>query len=184
LDEIEKAHPDLFALLLQVMDYGKLTDHNGKTVDFRSTLLIMTTNAGAAEASEARIGFFREAKAEAADEAIQRLFTPEFRNRLDAIVQFAPLSPEIMGQIVDKNLRALEAQLRQRKVTITLSPEARQWLAEKGYDPAMGARPLARLIQERIKKPLAELLLFGPLKQGGNLAIGVKDGELELNTAS
>lgn len=184
LDEIEKAHPDLFALLLQVMDYGKLTDHNGKTVDFRSTLLIMTTNAGAAEASEARIGFFREAKAEAADEAIQRLFTPEFRNRLDAIVQFAPLSPEIMGQIVDKNLRALEAQLRQRKMTITLSPEARQWLAEKGYDPAMGARPLARLIQERIKKPLAELLLFGPLKQGGNLAIGVKDGELELNTAS
>lgn len=184
LDEIEKAHPDLFALLLQVMDYGKLTDHNGKTVDFRSTLLIMTTNAGAAEASEARIGFFREAKAEAADEAIQRLFTPEFRNRLDAIVQFAPLSPEIMGQIVDKNLRALEAQLRQRKVTITLSPEARQWLAEKGYDPLMGARPLARLIQERIKKPLAELLLFGPLKQGGNLAIGVKDGELELNTAS
>ncbi|WP_276957637.1 AAA family ATPase [Allomeiothermus silvanus] len=184
LDEIEKAHPDLFALLLQVMDYGKLTDHNGKTVDFRSTLLIMTTNAGAAEASEARIGFFREAKAEAADEAIQRLFTPEFRNRLDAIVQFAPLSPEIMGQIVDKNLRALEAQLRQRKVTITLSPEARQWLAEKGYDPAMGARPLARLIQERIKKPLAELLLFGPLKQGSNLAIGVKDGELELNTAS
>ncbi|ADH62326.1 ATP-dependent Clp protease, ATP-binding subunit clpA [Allomeiothermus silvanus DSM 9946] len=184
LDEIEKAHPDLFALLLQVMDYGKLTDHNGKTVDFRSTLLIMTTNAGAAEASEARIGFFREAKAEAADEAIQRLFTPEFRNRLDAIVQFAPLSPEIMGQIVDKNLRALEAQLRKRKVTITLSPEARQWLAEKGYDPAMGARPLARLIQERIKKPLAELLLFGPLKQGGNLAIGVKDGELELNTAS
>jgi ATP-dependent Clp protease ATP-binding subunit ClpA len=180
LDEIEKAHPDLFAILLQVMDYGKLTDHNGKTVDFRSTVIIMTTNAGAAEASEARIGFFSETKAEVADEAIKRLFTPEFRNRLDAIVHFAPLSPEIMGQIVDKNLKALEAQLRERKVALTVSPEARQWLAEKGYDRLMGARPLARLIQERIKKPLADLMLFGPLKNGGSLAIGVKEGGLEL----
>jgi ATP-dependent Clp protease ATP-binding subunit ClpA len=183
LDEIEKAHPDLYAILLQVMDYGKLTDHNGKSVDFRSTLLIMTTNAGAAEASEARIGFLREAKTEAADEAIRRLFTPEFRNRLDAIVHFAPLSPEVMGQIVDKNLRALEAQLRERKVRLSVSPEARRWLAEKGYDPTMGARPLARLIQERIKKPLAELLLFGPLKAGGNLRIELKGEGLELVTA-
>ncbi|RIH84886.1 AAA family ATPase [Calidithermus roseus] len=183
LDEIEKAHPDLYAILLQVMDYGKLTDHNGKTVDFRSTVLIMTTNAGAAEASEARIGFFRESKAEAADEAIRRLFTPEFRNRLDAIVHFAPLSPEIMGQIVDKNLRALEAQLKERKVSLAITPEARQWLAEKGYDPLMGARPLARLIQERIKKPLADLLLFGPLKNGGNLRIGVKGEGLELQVS-
>jgi len=180
LDEIEKAHPDLFALLLQVMDYGKLTDHNGKTVDFRSALLIMTTNAGAAEASETRIGFFREAKAEAADEAIRRLFTPEFRNRLDAIVHFAPLSPEVMGQIVDKALKALEAQLRERKVSVSVTPEARRWLAERGYDPGMGARPLARLVQERIKKPLADLLLFGPLKNGGHLRIEVKEGELEL----
>ncbi|MER3443231.1 MAG: ATP-dependent Clp protease ATP-binding subunit ClpA, partial [Meiothermus sp.] len=136
---------------------------------------------GAAEASETRIGFFRESKAEAADEAIRRLFTPEFRNRLDAVVHFAPLSPEVMGQIVDKNLKALEAQLRERKVSVSVTPEARRWLAEKGYDPAMGARPLARLIQERIKKPLADLLLFGPLKNGGNLRIGVKDEELELS---
>ncbi|MCX7784004.1 MAG: AAA family ATPase [Meiothermus sp.] len=176
LDEIEKAHPDLYAILLQVMDYGKLTDHNGKNVDFRSVVLIMTTNAGAAEASETRVGFMGGTKAEASDEALKRMFTPEFRNRLDAIVHFDPLSPAIMQQIVGKFLRQLEAQLKERKVALEVSPEALAWLAEKGYDPLMGARPLARLIQEKIKKPLADLLLFGPLKNGGRLNI-LRQGE-------
>ncbi|MCX7602046.1 MAG: AAA family ATPase [Meiothermus sp.] len=182
LDEIEKAHPDLYAILLQVMDYGKLTDHNGKTVDFRSAVLIMTTNAGAAEASERRVGFLGGTKAEASDEALKRLFTPEFRNRLDAIVHFNPLSPAIMQQIVGKFLRQLEAQLKERKVTLEVSPEALAWLAQKGYDPLMGARPLARLIQEKIKKPLADLLLFGPLKNGGRLWVVGQGEEITLKT--
>ncbi|GIW37080.1 MAG: ATP-dependent Clp protease ATP-binding subunit ClpA [Meiothermus sp.] len=182
LDEIEKAHPDLYAILLQVMDYGKLTDHNGKTVDFRSTILIMTTNAGAAEASERRVGFLGGTKAEASDEALKRMFTPEFRNRLDAIVHFDPLSPAIMQQIVDKFLRQLASQLKERKVALETSPEAVAWLAEKGYDPLMGARPLARLIQEKIKKPLADLLLFGPLKNGGQLNILRQGEEITLET--
>ncbi|AWR86760.1 ATP-dependent Clp protease ATP-binding subunit ClpA [Meiothermus taiwanensis] len=182
LDEIEKAHPDLYAILLQVMDYGRLTDHNGKTVDFRSTILIMTTNAGAAEASERRVGFLGGTKAEASEEALKRLFTPEFRNRLDAIVHFNPLSPEIMQQIVGKFLGQLEAQLKERKVALEVSPEAVEWLAEKGYDKLMGARPLARLIQEKIKKPLADLLLFGPLKHGGRLQIVRQGEELALKT--
>jgi len=180
LDEIEKAHPDLFAILLQVMDYGRLTDHNGKNVDFRSTVLIMTTNAGAAEASQTRVGFLGGTKAEASDEALKRMFTPEFRNRLDAIVHFDPLSPEVMRQIVGKFLWQLEAQLKERKVDLEVSPEAVNWLAEKGYDRLMGARPLARLIQERIKKPLADLLLFGPLKSGGRLHIRCGDGGIAL----
>ncbi|WP_337867224.1 ATP-dependent Clp protease ATP-binding subunit ClpA [Meiothermus sp.] len=176
LDEIEKAHPDLYAILLQVMDYGRLTDHNGKTVDFRSTILIMTTNAGAAEASELRVGFLGGTRTEASEEALKRMFTPEFRNRLDAIVHFDPLSPAIMQQIVGKFLGQLEAQLKERKVVLEVQPEATAWLAEHGYDRLMGARPLARLIQEKIKKPLADLLLFGPLKQGGRLQI-VRQGE-------
>jgi len=176
LDEIEKAHPDLYAILLQVMDYGKLTDHNGKNVDFRSTILIMTTNAGAAEASELRVGFLGGTRTEASEEALKRLFTPEFRNRLDAIVYFNPLSPAVMQQIVGKFLRQLEAQLKERRVALEVHPEALAWLAEKGYDKLMGARPLARLIQEKIKKPLADLLLFGPLKHGGRLQI-VRQGE-------
>ncbi|ADD28214.1 ATP-dependent Clp protease ATP-binding subunit ClpA [Meiothermus ruber] len=176
LDEIEKAHPDLYAILLQVMDYGRLTDHNGKTVDFRSTILIMTTNAGAAEASELRVGFLGGTRSEASEEALKRLFTPEFRNRLDAIVHFNPLSPAIMQQIVGKFLGQLEAQLKERKVALEVQPEAIAWLAEHGYDRLMGARPLARLIQEKIKKPLADLLLFGPLKQGGRLQV-VRQGE-------
>lgn len=180
LDEIEKAHPDLYSLLLQVMDYGKLTDHNGKTVDFRSVLLIMTTNAGAAEAAETRVGFLSESKLEASQEAIQRLFTPEFRNRLDAVVSFAPLSPEVMGQIVDKNLEQLAQQLQEKKVSLNVTPEARRWLAQQGYDPRMGARPLARLVQEQLKKPLADLLLFGSLRKGGRLEVGVGDGGLHL----
>lgn len=176
LDEIEKAHPDLYAILLQVMDYGRLTDHNGKTVDFRSTILIMTTNAGAAEASELRVGFLGGTRSEASEEALKRLFTPEFRNRLDAIVHFNPLSPAIMQQIVGKFLGQLEALLKERKVALEVQPEAIAWLAEHGYDRLMGARPLARLIQEKIKKPLADLLLFGPLKQGGRLQV-VRQGE-------
>ncbi len=183
LDEIEKAHPDLFAILLQVMDYGKLTDHNGKNVDFRSTVLIMTTNAGAAEASEARIGFMGGTKEEASDEALKRMFSPEFRNRLDATVHFAPLSPVVMKQIVGKFVRQLEAQLAERKVEISLSEAALNWLAEKGYDPLMGARPLARLIQESIKKPLADELLFGSLKNGGNLQVELKGEKLVLNSS-
>jgi ATP-dependent Clp protease ATP-binding subunit ClpA len=176
LDEIEKAHPDLYAILLQVMDYGKLTDHNGKSVDFRSTILIMTTNAGAAEASELRVGFLGGTRTEASEEALRRMFTPEFRNRLDAIVYFNPLSPAVMQQIVGKFLGQLEAQLKERRVALEVRPEALAWLAEKGYDKLMGARPLARLIQEKIKKPLADLLLFGPLKHGGRLRI-VRQGE-------
>ncbi len=182
LDEIEKAHPDLYAILLQVMDYGKLTDHNGKNVDFRSTILIMTTNAGAAEASERRVGFLGGTRTEASDEALKRMFTPEFRNRLDAIVHFDPLSPAIMQQIVGKFVRQLEAQLKERKVALEVRPEALAWLAEKGYDPLMGARPLARLIQEKIKKPLADLLLFGPLKHGGRLVILRQGEEIALKT--
>ncbi|WP_027881544.1 AAA family ATPase [Meiothermus rufus] len=176
LDEIEKAHPDLYAILLQVMDYGRLTDHNGKSVDFRSVVLIMTTNAGAAEASERRVGFLGGTRAEASEEALRRTFTPEFRNRLDAIVHFNPLSPAVMRQIVGKFLRQLEAQLKERRVVLEISPEALDWLAEKGYDPLMGARPLARLIQEAVKKPLADLLLFGSLRNGGRLRV-VRQGE-------
>ncbi len=179
LDEIEKAHPDLFNILLQVMDYGKLTDNNGKTIDFRNVILIMTTNAGASELAKASIGIARTATREGADEeAINRAFTPEFRNRLDAIIPFAPLGPETIGRVVDKFIMQLEAQLGDRGVTIELSDEARQWLGQKGYDPAMGARPLGRVIQETVKKPLADELLFGKLTKGGAVNIDVKNGAL------
>ena len=167
LDEIEKAHPDLFNILLQVMDYGKLTDHNGKLVDFRNVILIMTTNAGAADMARAAIGFGNEARSGDDEEAINRLFTPEFRNRLDAVISFKPLSGEVIGRVVDKFILQLEEQLADRNVTIVLDAGARLWLAEKGYDRLYGARPLARIIQEHIKKPLAEELLFGKLTQGG-----------------
>ncbi|MCX7932483.1 MAG: ATP-dependent Clp protease ATP-binding subunit ClpA [Rhodovarius sp.] len=178
LDEIEKAHPDLFAILLQVMDHGKLTDHNGKTVDFRNVILIMTTNAGAADMAKPALGFFRESRSGEDEEAIKRLFTPEFRNRLDAIIPFAPLTPEIVAQVVEKFVMQLEAQLADRNVTIELSSAAKEWLAERGYDPLYGARPLARVIQEHIKKPLADELLFGRLTKGGSVKVGLKDGEL------
>ncbi|OYV62948.1 MAG: ATP-dependent Clp protease ATP-binding subunit ClpA, partial [Acidiphilium sp. 21-62-4] len=161
LDEIEKAHPDLFNILLQVMDHGKLTDHNGKNVDFRNVILIMTTNAGAADMAKAAIGFGREVRVGEDEEAIKRMFTPEFRNRLDAIIPFAGLTPEIVAQVVEKFVMQLEAQLADRNVTIELSSAAKEFLAERGYDPLYGARPLARVIQELIKKPLAEELLFG-----------------------
>ncbi len=178
LDEIEKAHPDLFNILLQVMDYGKLTDHNGKTVDFGNVILIMTTNAGAAELAKAPIGFARTAREGDDEEAIKRMFSPEFRNRLDAVIRFAALAPEIIKRVVDKFVIQLEAQLADRNVTIELSPAARTWLAEKGYDPTYGARPLARLIQEEIKKPLADELLFGKLAKGGRVLVGLRDGKL------
>src|SRR3982075_4215669 len=167
LDEIEKAHPDLFNILLQVMDHGKLTDHNGKSVDFRNVILIMTTNAGAADLAKAAIGFGSEVRTGDDHEAINRMFTPEFRNRLDAIISFKALSPETIGRVVDKFVLQLEEQLADRNVTIELTAEARKWLAERGYDVLFGARPLARVIQEHIKKALAEELLFGRLAKGG-----------------
>jgi ATP-dependent Clp protease ATP-binding subunit ClpA len=179
LDEIEKAHPDLFNILLQVMDHGKLTDHNGKTVDFRNVILIMTTNAGAADMAKPAIGFGRETRVGEDEEAVKRLFTPEFRNRLDAIIGFAALTPEIVARVVEKFVMQLEAQLADRNVTIELSSAAKEWLAERGYDPLYGARPLARVIQEHIKKPLAEELLFGRLTKGGAVKVMLKDGALD-----
>ncbi|HEV7264275.1 MAG TPA: ATP-dependent Clp protease ATP-binding subunit ClpA [Falsiroseomonas sp.] len=178
LDEIEKAHQDLYNILLQVMDHGKLTDHNGKTVDFRNVILIMTTNAGAADMAKPAIGFGASVRVGEDQEAIQRMFTPEFRNRLDAVIAFAGLGAEIVARVVDKFVMQLEAQLADRNVTIELSSAAREWLAEKGYDPLYGARPLARVIQEYIKKPLAEELLFGRLAKGGAVKVGLKDGIL------
>ena len=171
LDEIEKAHPDLFNILLQVMDYGKLTDHNGKNVDFRNVILIMTTNAGAAELAKQAIGFGSGIRTGHDEEAINRMFTPEFRNRLDATISFAPLSPDTIGRVVGKFILQLEEQLADRNVTIELDASARDWLGEKGYDPLFGARPLARIIQEHIKKPLAEELLFGQLAKGGIVVV-------------
>ncbi|MFH7811561.1 MULTISPECIES: ATP-dependent Clp protease ATP-binding subunit ClpA [Acetobacter] len=178
LDEIEKAHPDLYNVLLQVMDNGRLTDHNGKTVDFRNVILIMTTNAGASDMSKEAVGFGRKVREGEDEEAIKRLFTPEFRNRLDAVIPFAHLTQEIVGQVVEKFVLQLEAQLADRHVTIELSSAAKEWLAEKGYDRLYGARPLGRVIQESIKKPLAEELLFGRLAKGGAVKIGLKNGEL------
>ncbi len=178
LDEIEKAHPDLFNILLQVMDHGKLTDHNGKTIDFRNVILIMTTNAGASQMAKAAIGFGREGRAGEDMEAIERMFSPEFRNRLDAIIAFSSLAPEIVAKVVDKFVMQLEAQLADRQVTIELTDAARGWLARKGYDPLYGARPLARIIQEYIKKPLAEELLFGKLEKGGLVRVDMAEDKL------
>ena len=180
LDEIEKAHPDVFNILLQVMDHGKLTDHNGRQVDFRNVILIMTSNAGASDMAKAAIGFNRDRREGEDTEAIERTFTPEFRNRLDAVISFAPLPKEVILQVVEKFVLQLEAQLMDRGVHIELTRPAAEWLANKGYDDKMGARPLARVIQEEIKKPLAEELLFGKLAKGGIVKVGVKDGKLEL----
>jgi ATP-dependent Clp protease ATP-binding subunit ClpA len=182
MDEIEKAHPDLFNILLQVMDYGKLTDNNGKTIDFRNVILIMTTNAGASDLAKTPIGFGREIGGDGAsyadNEAITRMFAPEFRNRLDAIVPFQNLRPETVEKVVDKFIAALEGQLADKNVIIELSEAARQYLAREGYDPAMGARPLARVIQEKIKRPLAEEILFGKLEKGGVVLVDLADGAL------
>ncbi|MZR31115.1 ATP-dependent Clp protease ATP-binding subunit ClpA [Sneathiella litorea] len=184
LDEIEKAHPDLFNILLQVMDHGKLTDNNGKQVDFRNVVLIMTTNAGAQEMTKQAIGFGNEFREGEDEEAIKRLFTPEFRNRLDATIPFAPLPPEVVSRVVEKFVLQLETQLQDRNVTISLSDTAATWLAKKGYDANYGARPLARVIQESIKKPLSEELLFGKLAKGGHVSVGVKAGELTFKIES
>ena len=181
LDEIEKAHQDLYNILLQVMDHGKLTDHNGKTVDFRNVILIMTTNAGASDMAKEAIGFGRDTREGEDSDAIKRLFTPEFRNRLDAIVPFAALTPEIVGHVVEKFVMQLEAQLADRNVTIELSSGAKEWLAERGYDRLYGARPLSRVIQEYIKKPLAEELLFGRLVKGGSVKVTLKDNRLDFD---
>ncbi len=178
LDEIEKAHPDLYNILLQVMDYGKLTDHNGKTVDFRNVILIMTTNAGAADMAKEAIGFGRMSREGEDEDAINRMFTPEFRNRLDAIIPFSALSTEIIQRVVDKFIIELEGQLADRGVMIELTDAARTWLGRKGYDVKMGARPLARTIQEHVKKPLAEELLFGRLSKGGLVRLDVKDDRI------
>ena len=180
LDEIEKAHPDLFNILLQVMDHGKLTDNNGKTVDFKSCILIMTSNAGATELSKSAIGFAREGREGADTEAVERIFTPEFRNRLDAIIPFSPLSLETMIHVVDKFIMQLEAQLQEKGVSIILGNKAKKWLAEKGYKPAYGARPLARVVQEHIKKPLADMILFGELTMGGEVFVDVKNNKITI----
>ena len=185
LDEIEKAHPEVFNLLLQVMDHGSLTDNNGRKADFRNVILIMTTNAGAQEMSRASIGFTEQNHALDGMEAIRKMFTPEFRNRLDAVVQFSSLGMEVIKTVVDKFLTELQAQLDDKKVTLEVDEAARDWLAREGYDEKMGARPMQRLIQERIKRQLAEDVLFGSLaKSGGTVIVTVKDGDLELTTVS
>lgn len=178
MDEIEKAHPDLYNILLQVMDYGKLTDNNGKTIDFRNVILIMTTNAGAAQLAKSPLGFQSDRRVDDDTEEIKRLFTPEFRNRLDAIVPFKALPKAAVLRVVDKFIMQLEAQLSDKRVSISLTDAARDYLAELGYDPQMGARPLARVVQEKIKKPLAEELLFGKLVDGGSVHIDCRDNAL------
>ncbi|MEW6596727.1 MAG: ATP-dependent Clp protease ATP-binding subunit ClpA [Pseudomonadota bacterium] len=178
LDEIEKAHQDVYNILLQVMDHGTLTDSNGKKVDFRNVVLIMTTNAGAADNNRPGIGFGRGRVTDEDSQAIQRLFTPEFRNRLDAVVGFRALTPEIIRNVVQKFVMELEAQLADRHVTLELTEDAADWLAKNGYDELYGARPLARVIQEHIKKPLADEILFGRLVRGGHVVVGLKDGKL------
>jgi ATP-dependent Clp protease ATP-binding subunit ClpA len=181
LDEIEKAHPDVFNILLQVMDHGKLTDHNGRQVDFRNVILIMTSNAGAAELAKSAIGFGRSNRVGEDTAAIERTFTPEFRNRLDAVISFSALPSEVILQVVDKFILQLEAQLMDRHVHIELTPEAAKWIADKGYDDRMGARPLARVIQEHVKKPLAEELLFGRLTKGGVVHVRIVDDAIVLD---
>ena len=182
LDEIEKAHPDVFNLLLQVMDHGTLTDNNGRKTDFRNVIMIMTSNAGAQEMSRRSVGFTTQDNSTDGMEMIKKTFTPEFRNRLDGTVQFTALSRDVVMNVVDKFLVELQAQLDDKRVHMEVEQDAREWLAETGYDKAMGARPMARLIQEKIKRPLADLILFGPLaSHGGSVLVSVKDGELDVS---
>ena len=180
LDEIEKAHPDLFNILLQVMDHGKLTDHNGKQIDFRNVILIMTSNIGAMEMAREPMGFGRSKREGEDEDALKRLFSPEFRNRLDSVISFASLPPEVVSRVVEKFIMQLEAQLEERGVAIELSEAANKWLAEKGYDERMGARPLSRVIQEYVKKPLADEVLFGKLKDGGLVQVDVAEDKKSL----
>ena len=177
MDEIEKAHPEVFNLLLQVMDHGTLTDNNGRKADFRNVILVMTTNAGAQEMSRASIGFTKQDHSSDGMEVLRKQFSPEFRNRLDAIIQFAPLEMDSILRVVDKLVVELEARLGNNNVTLELDDEARNWIAERGYDPKMGARPMARIVQEQIKRPLAEELLFGSLADGGHVKITVGDDD-------
>jgi ATP-dependent Clp protease ATP-binding subunit ClpA len=178
LDEIEKAHPEVFNLLLQVMDHGALTDNNGRKADFRNVTIVMTTNAGAQEMSRASVGFTIQDHSDDFQEIIKKLFTPEFRNRLDAIILFDPLDETSIARVVDKLILELETQLDKNDVTIELEPAARAWIAETGYDKKMGARPMARVIQEHIKRPLAEELLFGKLTDGGHVRVALnQDGD-------
>ncbi len=178
LDEIEKAHPDVFNILLQIMDRGVLTDTNGREANFKNVVIVLTTNAGAQVAARRSMGFVEQNHTTDAMEAIKKLFTPEFRNRLDAIVQFQALAPDHILRVVDKFLIELEALLHEKRVVLGVTPEARQWLAENGFDAAMGARPMARLIQDRIKRPLADELLFGALVNGGRATVAVSGNEL------
>ena len=184
LDEIEKAHPEVFNLLLQVMDHGTLTDNNGRKADFRNVVLIMTTNAGAHEMGRPSIGFAEQDNSSDGMEVIRRMFTPEFRNRLDAIVQFSALNIEVVKTVVDKFLTELQAQLDEKRVTLEVDEEAREWLAREGYDEKMGARPMQRLIQEKIKRQLAEDLLFGDLVSGGTVHVGIEDNDLSIKVLS
>ena len=193
LDEIEKAHPDVYNILLQVMDHATLTDNSGRKADFRNVVLILTSNAGSREMSTTAIGFtdgaigderddaLRRVAAGKSKAAVERVFTPEFRNRLDAIVTFSALTPEVMETIVEKFILQLEAQLAERHVAITLTPEARAWLAKKGYDPVYGARPLARVVQQEVRDPLTDELLFGRLEHGGTVTIGVASDRLRFD---
>jgi ATP-dependent Clp protease ATP-binding subunit ClpA len=181
LDEIEKAHPDLFNILLQVMDHGSLTDNNGRQSDFRHVVLIMTSNVGARDLSKRMPGFGANERFGDTDEAFKRMFSPEFRNRLDAKIDFAPLDEGTMSQIVDKFVAELGTQLAERKVNITVTPAARAYLAKKGYDPMNGARPLGRVIQDEVKRPLTDELLFGRLAEGGAVEVDAKDDKLIFN---
>ena len=183
LDEIEKAHPDVVNILLQVMDHGKLTDHSGRTVDFRNAIVIMTTNAGAVEQARTALGFGKQRRSGEDAKAIERTFSPEFRNRLDAVIGFDPLSRETIIKVVGKFVREMEAQLAERNVELELTDAAADWLADRGYDDVMGARPMARLIQETIKRPLADMILFGELKKGGTAHVVVSGDQLEVQIA-
>ena len=185
LDEIEKAHPEVFNILLQVMDHGTLTDSNGRKTDFRNVILVMTSNAGAQLMSRRSMGFTEQQNELDGMEEIKKMFTPEFRNRLDSIVNFSALDAHTLSSVVDKFLVAFELQLNEKKVTLNVDKQARQWLAEKGYDPKMGARPMARVIQEHLKKPLANELLFGELTKGGHVNVTVNDeNEIEIDIVS